>query len=66
MAAQHGTLLPFGNSRSYGDSCLAVSDQVLHLRPLDRFMAVNWETGLIRAEAGVTLDEVLALAILCR
>jgi FAD/FMN-containing dehydrogenase len=63
MAAQYGTVLPFGNGRSYGDSCLAVSDQVLHLRPLDRFMAVNWETGLIRAEAGVTLDEVLALVI---
>ena len=63
MAALHGTLLPFGNGRSYGDSCLAASDQVLHLRPLDRFIAANWETGLIRAEAGVTLDELLALAI---
>ena len=63
MAAKHGTLLPFGNGRSYGDSCLAASDQVLHMRPLDRFIAANWETGLIRAEAGVTLDELLALAI---
>lgn len=63
MAAQHGTLLPFGNGRSYGDSCLASSDQVLHMRPLHRFIAADWETGLIRAEAGVTLDEVLALAI---
>lgn len=63
LAAQHGSLLPFGNGRSYGDSCLAASDQVLHMRPLDRFIAVNWETGLIRAESGVTLDELLALAI---
>lgn len=63
MAAQHGTLLAFGNGRSYGDSCLAASGQVLHMRPLDRFIAANWETGLIRAEAGVTLDELLALAI---
>lgn len=63
MATQHSTLLPFGNGRSYGDSCLAASDQVLHMRPLDRFIAANWETGLIRAEAGVTLDEVLAIAI---
>ncbi len=63
MAAQHGNLLPFGNGRSYGDSCLAASDQVLHMRPLDRFIAANWETGLIRAEAGVTLNELLALAI---
>lgn len=63
MAKQHGTLLPFGNGRSYGDSCLALSGQVLHMRPLDRFIETNWETGLIRAESGVTLDELLALAI---
>ena len=63
VAAEHGTLLPFGNDRSYGDSCLATSDQVLHLRPLDRFISADWQTGVIRAEAGVTLDEVLRLAI---
>jgi FAD/FMN-containing dehydrogenase len=63
MAAQHGTLLPFGNGRSYGDSCLAASDQVLHMRPIDRFISANWESGLIRAEAGMTLGELLALAI---
>lgn len=62
-ASQHGTLLPYGNGRSYGDSCLAASDQVLYMRPLDRFIAADWQTGLIRAEAGVTLDEVLAIAI---
>lgn len=59
----HGLLLPFGNGRSYGDSCLATSDQVLYLRPLDRFISVDWVTGVICAEAGVTLDEVLRLAI---
>ncbi|MCK6374244.1 MAG: FAD-binding oxidoreductase [Zoogloea sp.] len=63
VAAEHGSLLPFGNGRSYGDSCLATSDQVLHLRPLDRFISADWQTGVIRAEAGVTLDEVLRLAI---
>lgn len=63
ITAQHGTLLPFGNGRSYGDTCLATSDQVLYMRPLDRLISANWETGLIRAEAGVTLNELLALAI---
>lgn len=63
MATRYGTLLPFGNGRSYGDSCLAASDQVLYMRPLDRFIAANWATGLIRAEAGATLDEILAIAI---
>lgn len=59
----HGSTLPFGNGRSYGDSCLAASDQVLHLRPLDRFLQADWSTGVLMAEAGVTLDEILALAI---
>ncbi len=63
MSAQYCTLLPFGNGRSYGDSCLAASNQVLYMRPLDRFISANWETGLIRAEAGVTLEELLAIAI---
>jgi len=63
LAKVHGALLPFGNGRSYGDSCLAASDHVLHMRSLDRFIAADWRTGLIRAEAGVTLEEVLALAI---
>lgn len=63
LAEQHGTFLPFGNGRSYGDSCLASSGHVLHMRPLNRFISADWETGLICAEAGVTLEEVLALAI---
>lgn len=63
LGAEYGTLLPFGNGRSYGDSCLASSDHVLNLRPLDRLISADWQTGVIRAEAGVILDEVLQLAI---
>lgn len=63
MEAAHGSTLPYGNGRSYGDSCLAASDQVLHLRTLDRFIAVDWEQGTVRAEAGVLLAEILAAAI---
>jgi FAD/FMN-containing dehydrogenase len=59
----HGTTLPFGNGRSYGDSCLAVTDHVLQLRPLNRFIEADWENGEICAEAGVTLGEILQLAI---
>lgn len=59
----HGTTLPFGNGRSYGDSCLASSDHVLQLRPLNRFIEADWQTGEICAEAGVTLGEVLQLSI---
>lgn len=63
MRQQHGQFLPFGNGRSYGDSCLAASDQVLHMRTLDRFIQVDWQQGRVLAEAGVTLAEILAIAI---
>jgi FAD/FMN-containing dehydrogenase len=63
LAVRHGTSLPFGNGRSYGDSCLAASDHVLQLRPLNRLIEADWHTGRITAEAGLTLDALLALAI---
>ncbi|MCS3472130.1 FAD/FMN-containing dehydrogenase [Pseudomonas sp. JUb42] len=59
----HGSSLPYGNGRSYGDSCLAASDQVLQMRSLDRFIRADWLNGTIRVEAGITLAEVLAAAI---
>ncbi len=55
--------LPYGNGRSYGDSCLAVNDQVVHMRSLDRFIAVDWEKGIVTVEAGMTLEELLTAAI---
>jgi len=36
---------------------------VLHLRPLDRFIAADWQTGILVAEAGVSFEEILAIAI---
>ncbi len=63
VIAAHGSTLPYGNGRSYGDSCLAASDQVLHMRTLDRFIEVDWQQGTVLAEAGVTLAEILAVAI---
>lgn len=63
VAKAHGCTLPYGNGRSYGDSCLAASDQVLHMRALDRFIEVDWQRGTVLAEAGVTLSEILAIAI---
>ena len=59
----YGTTLPYGSGLSYGDSCLAVSDHVLHLRPLDRLISADWARGLLTAETGVTLEEILALVI---
>jgi FAD/FMN-containing dehydrogenase len=63
MGTRFGSTLPFGNGRSYGDSCLAATDHVLTLRGLDRFISADWNTGVLRAEAGVTLGEVLAASV---
>lgn len=63
VVSKYGTTLPYGNGRSYGDSCLAASNQVLHMRALNRFISVDWRQGIVRAEAGVTLAEILTVAI---
>jgi FAD/FMN-containing dehydrogenase len=55
--------LPFGNGRSYGDSCLASSDEVLHMNALDRVISADWLAGTLRVEAGISLAAVLAVAI---
>lgn len=57
------TTLPYGNGRSYGDSCMATSDHVLYMRPMDRFISADWQAGIVVVEAGVTLEEMLAMAI---
>ncbi|EGH23522.1 FAD linked oxidase [Pseudomonas amygdali pv. mori str. 301020] len=61
--AHHHTRLPFGNGRSYGDSCLASSGHVLDMRKLDRFIAADWQHGVVQLEAGMTLSQLLAAAI---
>lgn len=55
--------LPYGNGRSYGDSCLAASCNLLQTRQLDRLISADWQHGVIRAESGMTLAELLAVAI---
>ncbi|SFU17381.1 FAD-binding oxidoreductase [Pseudomonas marincola] len=61
--ASYNSTLPYGSGRSYGDSCLAESNQVLHMRAMDRFIEVDWQQGIVRAEAGVTLGEILSVSI---
>jgi FAD/FMN-containing dehydrogenase len=63
LAQAHGNTLPHGNGRSYGDSCLAASGHLLSTRPLDRFIAADWDRGIIVAETGMTLGELLDQAI---
>jgi FAD/FMN-containing dehydrogenase len=56
-----GTLLPYGQGRSYGDSCLNVGGTLLTTDTLDRFLRFDAASGLLTCEAGVTLDAILRL-----
>lgn len=56
-------VLPFGNGRSYGDVCLNDGGTLLLTRGLDRFIAFDPTMGILRAEAGVLLSEILALIV---
>lgn len=63
LPAFEGTALPYGNGRSYGDSCLNPDGTILHARGLDRYIAFDPATGLLRCEAGVTLAEILNISL---
>ena len=58
-----GSLLAHGNGRSYGDSCLNDGGTVLLTRGLDRFIAFDRASGVLRCEAGVLLGDIVALAL---
>lgn len=55
------TLIPRGMGRSYGDS--ANASRVLQTKYFDRFLAFDPKTGLLTAEAGVTLREILNVTV---
>lgn len=63
LPAVDGSLLPHGNGRSYGDSCLNPGGTVLHARGLDHFIAFDPATGVLRCEAGVLLAEILDVVV---
>lgn len=57
------SVLPFGNGRSYGDSCLNAGGALLEMRALDRFIAFDCDAGVIACEAGLLLDELHGVTV---
>jgi L-gulonolactone oxidase len=55
-----GTVLPVGLRRSYGDSVLNTEGGLVEMAGLDRFIAIDLSAGKLRAEAGVTLSDIMA------
>jgi len=60
---EESPVLGVGLHRSYGDSGLNPGGRAISLRGLDRFIAFDSELGILRAEAGVSLDEILRLIV---
>lgn len=56
-------LLGYGMGRSYGDVCLNDGGRLVSMRRLDRVLAADWEKGILRAEAGCSLDQLLRLTV---
>ena len=54
-----GSLLAYGNGRSYGDSCQNSSGAIVDMRARDGLIELNAETGVLEAEAGMMLGAYL-------
>lgn len=66
LVAAPGTGMPvlaYGLGRSYGDSNLNPDGALIDTRRLDRFIRFDIAQGLLHAEAGVSLDEILRLVV---
>lgn len=60
--AEPDSVLPFGNGRSYGDSCLNTGGMLADMRGMNRILSFDPATGVVEAEAGTMLHEIIAHA----
>ena len=57
------TRLCFGLGRSYGDVCLNANGRLIVTDALDRIVRFDRARGVLRAEAGLSLDRLLRVAV---
>ncbi len=55
--------LPVGMGRTYGDGCLLDGGNLLVTTGMDRLLAFDPATGLLTAESGITLAQILDFAV---
>jgi FAD/FMN-containing dehydrogenase len=63
IAGLHNGVLPVGMGRSYGDSCLLKDGNLILTTAMDRLIAFDPATGILTAEAGMTLAQILDFAV---
>ena len=59
----HNGALPVGMGRSYGDVCLLKDGMLLETSGMNRLLSFDPESGLLTAEAGITLAQILDFAV---
>ncbi len=59
MALVQGGVLPYGNGRSYGDTCLPVAAGHVILPDDKRIHSFDFEAGILIADAGVMISEII-------
>ncbi len=57
-----GSLLAYGNGRSYGDTCQNPAGSLVDMRGMNRILSFDAASGVIEAEAGALLSDVIAYA----
>ena len=61
---KHSTsFLPYGMGRSYGDVCLNEGGTILPTSSMARFIAFDQESGTIRCDAGICLNDLLQFIV---
>jgi FAD/FMN-containing dehydrogenase len=61
--SRDSSLLAVGLGRSYGDSGLNAGGRILDMTGLDSVIAFDKATGIVRAEAGLTLSALLRIVV---
>ena len=59
----HNGILPVGLGRSYGDVCLLQNGNLIATPAMNRLIAFDPESGLLTAEAGISLAQILDFAV---
>jgi FAD/FMN-containing dehydrogenase len=63
LAGTHDSALPVGMGRSYGDVCLLKDGTLLQTTGMNRLIAFDPATGILTAESGITLAQILDFAV---
>jgi FAD/FMN-containing dehydrogenase len=59
----HHGVLPVGMGSSYGDVCLLKGGTLLQTTSMNRLLNFDYETGILTAETGITLAQILDFSV---